>query len=276
MPPGAATSAPSASDAYNALTSFEGTEQTPQQAIATGNTQYGVSGLGTQLDQLRGLTSNLQTAIGNVAPSVQGRTAGSLVTSADQDAIINNETAPLTKQFNDTSTNLNNTQDDYNTANSNATNYANALLNGQDQKYTDLFDQYTNAQTTQDNAAKEAEAEREFNASLAEKTTADAAASKAATVSSVASPTLSSGNSGSIGSVSKNSVGGYAFKDANGNGITMGQYLDENGGTAQDAVALLQQGSANDRTIASQISSLLSKGTSASKLAALYPQVFGG
>lgn len=168
---------PSAAGAYSALQNFNTTRETPEAATSTADAKYGVSGLSTQLDQLRGLTGNLQTAIGNVAPSVAGRTSGSLVTQAARDAITNNETQPLTDQFNKVSTNLSDVNSQYQNATGLASNYASSLLTGDKQKYDELFGNYTTLAGQEADAAKQAEAKREFDAQLAASKASAAAAS---------------------------------------------------------------------------------------------------
>lgn len=274
MPPAATATAPApptAAQAYQSLNDFNSSRETPQAATDAADSKYGVTGLASQLDQLRGLTGNLQTAIGNVAPSVQGRTSGSDVTQAQLAAITNNETQPLTDELNKESTNLNNVGDQYNEAQGLASSYANSLLTSDQDKYNELFGQYTNAQAEEQQAATNAY----NNAVLAEKTTNDNATAKAAT-SGGASPTL---GGGSVGGMVNNGTKGYAFTGAGNVPLTMGEYLAANGyNTASDikagAIGLLKQsGSTNDQAIATDIST---HNYTPQQLAQKYPQVFGG
>lgn len=166
---------PSSAAAATALSDFQKSEVSPDAAIASGNSKYGVSGLGTQLDALRSTTSNLQRSIANVDPSVTGRTSGSLVTEAQRQAIVNNEQQPLVKNFNDVSTNLNDVDKQYGEATGLATNYANSLLGNQKDQYGQLFGQYTTALQKEQADAAATEKQREFDASLADSKSARAA-----------------------------------------------------------------------------------------------------
>lgn len=167
---------PSSAAAATALQNFQNSEVSPQAALDQGNSKYGVSALGSQLDALRSTTSNLQKSIANVDPSVTGRTSGSLVTEAQRQAIVNNEREPLVHDFNDVSTNLNNVDKQYSEATGLASNYANAVLANQKNTYDQLFGQYQTALQKEQADAAAAEKQREFNATLAEQQAARKAA----------------------------------------------------------------------------------------------------
>ncbi len=166
---------PTAAAAYSSLQDAQKNAVTPDAAISAGDAKYGTSGLASQLDQLRGLTSNLTTAIGNVAPSVAGRTSGSLVTQAARDAITNNETQPLTDQLTKVGSQQADVGSRYDRATGLASNYANDLLSSDKNKYDQLFGQYTTLSGQEADAAKAAEQKREFDAQLADAQKARAA-----------------------------------------------------------------------------------------------------
>lgn len=159
---------PTAAGAYQSLQDASKNATTPDAAITAGETKYGTSGLATQLDQLRGLTSNLTTAIGNVAPSVAGRTSGSLVTEAQRNAITNNETQPLTEQLTKVGAQQADVGSRYQDAEGLASNYANSLLTNDKNNYDRLFGQYTALSGQETAASSAAEQKREFDANLAQ------------------------------------------------------------------------------------------------------------
>lgn len=136
---------PSSATAYQSLQDFSKNMIDPTTALNQGQSQYGVQGLGGQVSALRTLTGNLQNSITNVDPSVTGRTQGGLVTEAQRQAIVNKERSPLVDQFNTTSGNLNNLNDQYSTAQNLASQYANALITGQTNKLSALDAQYKDA-----------------------------------------------------------------------------------------------------------------------------------
>lgn len=164
---------PSSAAAYQSLQDFSKSMIDPQTALTQGQTQYGVQGLGSQVDALRSLTNNLQTSINGVDPSVTGRTQGGLVTEAQRQAIVNKERSPLVDQFNTTSGHLNDANSQYGNAQNYASQYTQALLTGQTNKLSALDALYKDA------VASEAAAEqkREFDAQQA---AAEAAARRAA------------------------------------------------------------------------------------------------
>jgi hypothetical protein len=147
-------------DAYNQLQDFNSKRVNPDQAISDAESKYGVPGLSSQLGALRTLTSNLETSIGNVDPSVTGRTQGSLVTEAQRQRIVNNERQPLAEQYNQTTRNYADIGDQYNRASSLAQNTANARLSDQENSYQHLFGQYQSLVQQEQAAAQLAEARR--------------------------------------------------------------------------------------------------------------------
>lgn len=265
---------PSAAQAYQTLQGFNSTRETPDAAISAGDTKYGVAGLGGQLDALRTITGNLQTSIKNVDPSVTGRTQGSLVTEAQRGAIVNNERAPLVDQYNTAQTNASDVGQQYNEATGLASNYANSLLTGDENKYNELFGQYTTLAGQEADAAKLAEQKRE----------ADLSASTARATAASAGGISLGGGGGSTAeapasapiTLARNSAGGYAFNQGT-KPVTMGQYLVSQGysgqGLVNAAAQLLTSSNGGDKGIANAISS---GHYSPAQLEQLFPQIFGG
>lgn len=167
---------PSSAAAYQSLNNFRTKMVRPEDALSRGDQQYGVSGIRGQLDALRTLTGNLQTSIGQVDPSVTGRTQGGLVTEAQRSAIVNKERAPLMTQFADTTNKLGDAGRQFSEAQGLASNYAQSLLGSQDQEYSRLFGDYTTQLAQEGEAAKLAEQKRQFDAQMAESRASRAAA----------------------------------------------------------------------------------------------------
>lgn len=272
---------PSSATAYQTLQDFQANRATPDSAVAAGQDKYGVTGIGSQLDALRTMTGNLQTSIKNVDPSVTGRTAGSLVTEAQRGAIVNNERAPLVDQYNATQNNANEVSHQYDEATGLASNYANSLLQGDENKYNELFGNYTTLAGREADAAKAAEAKREFDLQLAD----SQAARKAAASSGAGGISLGGLGGGGNGAttptatpvtLNRNSAGGYAFAQGS-TPATMGQYLVSKGYSGQSllnaAAQLLNASNGQDRGISNAISS---GHYTPAQLEKLFPQIFGG
>jgi hypothetical protein len=209
-----------------------------------------------------------------------GRTSQSLETSAQADRQIGNEQAPLNTQLNNENNQYSAANADLSNLNSQASTLANADLSSQAAQEGYLQNIYNSLYSQEQNSAAAAEQKRMDDANIAAQQASQAAAARAAT----STPTLVGGGSNtatatSRGNMTRNAVGGYGFTSANGQPVTMAQYLSQNGyGTASQiaqaaAQLLAASGSANDRNIANVISS--GKYTP-QQLAQRYPQVFGG
>ncbi len=150
MPP---ATAQNSQQAQSNLQAYTGSMQTPDQAIANANNQFGVSQQQQQVQGLRTSLQNTNQLLNQVAPSVMGRTANSLVTSAQANRQIQNEQAPLNTQLNQENQDYSNANQDYQGALSQAESAANANLGFQNQHqsylqgiYNDLYTQEQNAQ----------------------------------------------------------------------------------------------------------------------------------
>lgn len=164
---------PSATDAFNALQAY----QPPSSAdvLTQAESQYGVPQLQTQVNNLRTLTGNLTNSIAAVDPSVTGRTAGTLTTEAQRSALVNREQAPIVSQLGTATTGLNDANQQYATAETNAKDKATATNADNQAKRQALLDTYNiaNAREAAAAAAKQqadaqAEAVREYNQSRAD------------------------------------------------------------------------------------------------------------
>lgn len=258
----------SSAQALAALNQQQAGQKTPDQAFQDASSAAGIPQQQQQVTGLRGAIQNTQNLLTQVAPSVMGRTANSLVTSAQAGAIINNEQAPLNTQLDKENTDYSNANSDLNTATSQADQEAQAVLSGQTSQESALSDLYKTLSANEANSAQQAEAVRQFNATLAEKTATDRA--------STASPSLVGGSTAptSVGKMTTNAAGGYGFSNQAGQPITMAQYVTDNGGSLQNIVSLLNESkSPSDHAIASAVAS---NNFSSTQLRKMYPQVFGG
>lgn len=282
MPPAAPTATNSA-QAMSNLQSFTGNMQSPEASLQHQEQQLGVQADQGQVQGLQGAIANTNHVLSQVAPSVMGRTANSLVTSAQADKQITNEQAPLNTQ-------LNQENQDYGVAN---TAYTNALgqaesLAQADQTaqtnkagylqniYNNLYTQEQNKAASDAAAAAAATQNSQFQQTLAAQQAQAAAASRAA----ASTPQLVGGGSASQGfapgkgfNMGTNSGGGLSFTGANGKPVTAGQYVASGGGgVAQLAQVLGQSRDPGDQQILAQ----LNNGTPIATLRAKYPYVFGG
>ncbi len=277
MPP--AAPAQNSQQAMSNLQGFTNGMQSPDQAAAAANNQFQV---GAQQQAVQGLRSSLQNTtnlLGQVAPSVMGRTMNSLVTDAQATRQIANEQAPLNDQFNKESTAYGNAQSDYQNALGQAESLANAKLGFQTQQQSYLQGIYSDLAAKEQQSAALAEQHREadLQAQTARQTSGGAG-----------SPVLVGGSNPNVssGGMSRNNAGGYSFQGSNGQALTMAQYLYQNGTTdpaqiAQTAAKLLAQGTAGDKKASGFITQYIGAhpqltGTDFANMARAFPQIFGG
>lgn len=155
--------------AMSNLQAYQQGLQTPDQQLSSEQNTLGVGQAQQQVSGLRQAINNTTNLLNQVAPSVQGRTQNSLVTSAQAGKLISNEEAPIQQ-------NLAKNTSDYNDANQNYTQLeqqaearANADLSSQNTQmsylqniYNDLYGKETASQA----AATQAQ---QFQADLSEK-----------------------------------------------------------------------------------------------------------
>ncbi len=267
MPPAAPPTATTSGQAQQNLQSYTGGMQSPDQAMSAANAQFGVSQAQQTAQGLRSSLQNTNQVLQQVAPGVMGRTANSLVTSAQANRQIQNESAPIQTQLADLGQQEQNADSSYRDALSQAQNAANANLGFQGQHQSYLQSVYNDLYAKENADRAFAEQQREANMQ------SSAAANSGG---SVASPSLGTSTATPSG-MSRNAAGGYSFTNQQGQPITMGQYLYQQGmrdplQIAHTAASFLSQGTASDKAIAAQIN----KGMGTAQLAQAFPQVFGG
>lgn len=205
MPP-ATPAATNSAQALSNLQSFQQNLQSPDQIINSTNQSLGVDQAGQQVSGLRQAINNTTNLINKVAPSVYGRTAGSLVTDAQATKQIGNEQAPLNTTLDKENTDYGNANSDYSSLQDKASTLANAKLTGQNQEETYLQNIYNSLYGSEKDASSLAEQKREFDAQQA------TAAAKNTNTS--ANPTFGNSNNSNSGKTT-DPVQQAAFNDVN-------------------------------------------------------------
>lgn len=158
--------------AMSNLQAYQSGLQTPDQEITSEQNSLGVGQAQQQVSGLRQAINNTTNLLNQVAPSVQGRTQNSLVTSAQAGKLISNEEAPIQQ-------NLSKDTSDYNDANQNYTQLeqqaearANADISAQNTQesylqniYNDLYGKETAAQSA---ATQQAQFQADLNEKMRE------------------------------------------------------------------------------------------------------------
>jgi chromosome segregation ATPase len=149
--------------------------QTPDAELQSANQSLGVNQAQQTVQGLQGAINNTTNLLNQVAPSVEGRTQNSLVTSAQSTKQISNEEAPLQSD-------LSQSEQQYDTANSaytnletQAENEANSNEQAQQNQlsylqsvYNDLYTQEQNTAAQQEQAKQDQMQQSEFSQQLAE------------------------------------------------------------------------------------------------------------
>lgn len=174
-----------------ALTQLQGAQQaqqTPQQLTDAANTQFGVNGAQQQVTGLRSAIQNTTNLLNQVAPGVMGRTGNSLVTSAQANRIIQNEQAPISATLGKQTTDYTNAENDYKDLLGKAESSAQLNAAGQQQKMSYLQQLYSDLYGQEQDAAKSAEAQREFNVQASQKSSGGGGGSSKSSSSSSNAP----------------------------------------------------------------------------------------
>lgn len=253
--------------ALAALTSAQGSALSPEAAMDQANQQAGVPQAQQQVSGLRGALQNTTNLLGQVAPSVYGRTGNSLVTDAQASKIIGNEQAPLNEQLNRENTDYGNAEQDFQNDSTTAAQRASAILGGQQNNISNYSDLYKSLLGDEENKASLAEQAREFNATP-HGSTSDGGLSLGGLAG-----LLGGGSGGTTGSgVSRDNSGGFQFT-LNGKPATAAAYIQSQGGNFNDLTQLLA-GSKNPGD--AQVIKDMTSGMSQQHLEQKYPYIFGG
>lgn len=189
-----ATVAPTSSAAaLSQLQKAQSTAQNPNQILTNENQALGVNSAQQTVTGLQGAINSTTKLLQQVAPSVMGRTANSLVTNAQASKQIDNEQAPISANLSTENTNYNSANQNLNTLQGQAQTAATGIYQGQQDKETYLQNLYNTLYGREQDAAKAktaaaaaSEAKREFNvqeAQAAAKTSASSSAAAAKTPS---------------------------------------------------------------------------------------------
>lgn len=153
------------SQALQQLQSAQQATQDPNTILQQQQQSLGVPGAQQTVTGLRGAIDNTTKLLSQVAPSVMGRTANSLVTNAQATRQIGNEQAPISQTLNAQTGKYNQATSDLTSLQQQAKDAANGIYTGQQNKlsyldnlYKTLYGQEQDAsRATQDQANKDRE-----------------------------------------------------------------------------------------------------------------------
>lgn len=159
-------------EALSQLQQTQAQSQNPNDILANQRQQLGVQGAQETVTGLRGAINNTTKLLKQVAPSVMGRTASSLVTNAQATRQIGNEQAPIAQNLSEQGTNLGQANQDLTELQQRAQEAASGIYAGQQDKlsyaqnlYNTLYQKEQDAQAASRAEADRQEQIRQFNAS---------------------------------------------------------------------------------------------------------------
>lgn len=155
-------------EALNQIKQAQTTALTPQQYLTNQQNALGVSQQREAAQGLRGAIANTTKLLGGVAPSVAGRGANSLMTAAQQNRIVQNETAPIANTLQNQNQQYSSTIQDLNDLESRAAQLANAEYQGQQDKLSYLQNIYNTLYQREEAEKERQEQIRQFNEQMAE------------------------------------------------------------------------------------------------------------
>lgn len=221
------------SDALAQLQAAQAQSQDPNTILSNQKQQLGVNQAQDTVTGLRGAINSTTKLLQQVAPSVMGRTAGSLVTNAQASKQIQNEQAPISQNLSTEGTQYNQADEDLSKLQDQAQQAASGIYQGQEDKlsyaqnlYNTLFQKEQAAQQQASEQADQQEKIREFNAQLS--------ASQAAAGSGGFNLSAGSGSSPAVG----NLTGGRSKSDAQ---AAVADLLKQNTSTIGSTIQAIQK-----------------------------------
>lgn len=237
-------------DALTQLQQQQAGAKSASDILASKRDQLGVQGAEDTVKGLRGAITNTSKLLTQVAPSVMGRTASSLVTSAQANKQIQNEQAPIAQNLNQQTQDYNTANEDYTRTSGRASEAASMEYGDQQNKLSYMQNLY-NTLFGREQAATQREAEekarqeqvRQFNESLAmQRSNTKSAGNSGYDLSAL----MGGGQGGDV--IWSNKGTDNQFRDSSGRGITAFQYAQQKGiGYRQ---LLSQMASAGDKNAA--------------------------
>lgn len=237
----------SSADALTQLQQTQAGAKSASDLLNESRNQYGVQGAEDTVKGLRGAITNTTKLLTQVAPSVMGRTASSLVTSAQANRQIQNEQQPIAQNLSQQSQDYNTANEDYNRVLGKASEAANMQYGDQQNKLSYLQNLYNTLFGREQAAEQAKQAEQDRQEQIRQFNTQLAASQKSASGGGYdLSSLLGGGESGA--STWTNKGADNQFRNAAGQGITAFQYAQEKGlGYRQ---LLSQMASAGDKNAA--------------------------
>lgn len=217
---------PTSAEAMQQLQQFQQGMLTPEALYGKASNMYGVTQAADTVKGLRGAIQNTTNLLNGVAPSVQGRTANSLVTSAVANRQIQNEQAPISATLDKQGKDYSDANSDYLSLDQKAQAQAQNELTDQNNRLSYLKSIYDTLAGQEAEAAKLAEQKRQFDAQIAESRRAGGGGGSGGGGGALDLASLLGGGGGAAGapSMSQRQGGGFNFTNADGGAVSAATY----------------------------------------------------
>lgn len=207
------------------LQSFQSGMKKPEDILTSQEQSLGIPQASTQVQGLRGAIQNTTNLLGQVAPSVYGRTQNSLVTNAQASRNIQNEQAPIAQTLDRQNTDYSNQESDLQNLLGRAGTLSSLQAQGQDSQLGYLKDIYSALYGQEQDSAKMAEAKREFDTQQATSRASAGGGGSSIILGGMGSNTAPNASSATYGLKTAGSPnGGYYFRSSSGAPISALQY----------------------------------------------------
>jgi predicted transcriptional regulator len=248
-------------EALTAVQQAQSQAQDPNAYLSQQRQQLGVNDAQNTVTGLRGAINNTTKLLQQVAPSIMGRTASSLVNAGQAQRQIANEQAPISATLTDQGGQYNEANQSLSRLQDQASQAAAGQYQGQQDKLSYLQNVYNNLYQREQDATTQAEQKRQFDIQAAQA----AKGSGGYDLSSL----LGGGSDQYATSTDQN--GGTQFT-LQGKPITAAQYFSGKGGGIQDVANFLKQ----DKNSQQAYNDLISGKFTPAQLQDKYSYIFGG
>lgn len=243
--------------AMTQLQAQQAQSQDPNAILQQQNQQFGVGQAQQAAQGLQGAINNTTKLLSQVAPSVMGRVGGSLVTQAQASKQIQNEQAPISSNLTQEGTDYNQAEQNLADLQGKAQTAASGVYQGQQDKLSYLQNVYNNLYTQEQDAAKAAEQQREYNASLAEQQAEAKASAASGNASNYLNPSSTSQLPQGMSLKGSNGGSGYNF-NVGGNAVSAAKFAQANGADLRNL--LLNMANTGDKTAGAALLDLQKSG----------------
>lgn len=216
-------------EALTNLQSYQAKMYNPADVLQNKMDTMGATDAGKQVSGLRQAITNTTNLLNQIPKGVMGRTQNSLVTNAQANRQIQNESAPVSHNLEQQNQAFGNATDEYGRLIGLATNSANAFTQGQQQELSNYKNLYDQLYGREQDAAKLAEQQRQFNEQMSAAKRASGGGSSGGGGGFSLGGGASGGGTAGSAAMTQRGDKGFNFTDASGRAISAAAYAQAKG-----------------------------------------------